>query len=150
MATDEKPDAEQRLRAFFRDSILSEPGMTGEKAEMLAERCVQSIDDVLARHTALQAQALREAASATAAKAANPGPPAFDPFAFSAVSVLARKGREALLERLGEIATAEHLREFAMAQHIAIDQSLSDTADLRAAIVAGTERRIAARRAAAS
>jgi uncharacterized tellurite resistance protein B-like protein len=122
--------------------------MTGEKAEMLAERCVQSIDEVLAKHTALQAQALRQASAVTAAKPA--GPPAFDPFAFSAVSILARKGREALLQRLGEIASADHLREFAMAQHIAIDQDLTDANELRAAIVVGTERRIAARRAAAS
>ena len=141
MAKTSQTEAEQRLKAFFRDSILTEPGMTGEKAEQLADRCVQSIDKVLTQ----RGSPINPPAAAIANQ-----PPRFDPFAFSAVSVLARKGRDALLARLGEIASAEHLREFAIAQHIAIDQTLTAADDLRLAIIKGTERRIAARRAAAS
>ncbi len=133
---------DERLKAFFRDTILSEPGMTGEKAEQLAARCVESIDTVLTQRNAFPAAAAPVAAPATGSQ--------FDPFAFSAVSVLARKGHDALLARLSEIGSAAHLREFAIAQHIAIDQTLTATDELRIAIVKGTERRIAARRAAAS
>jgi hypothetical protein len=133
---------EQRLKAFFRDTILSEPGMSGEVAAQLAERCVEQIEKVLTQRA--------PGTSAAANNNAAPQVPQFDPFAFSAVSVFARKGRDALLERLGEIASAEDLREFANAQHIAIDQTLTQPDDLRLDIIKGTERRIAARRAAAS
>ena len=148
MAKVPQSEEEQRLKAFFRDTLMSEPGVDGSMAEQLAARCVQSIDSVLTKHSG-KAPALAPAAPAAKAQAA-PEAPQFDPFAFSAVSVLARKGREALLARLGEIGSAEHLREFAIAQHIAIDQTLTRSDDLRVAIVTGTERRIAARRAAAS
>lgn len=81
---------------------------------------------------------------------AAPAAPAFDPFAFSAVAVLTKKGKVALLSQLGTIASAEHLRKFAEAQHLALDPAVVDAADIRAAIVAATERRIAERKAAAS
>ena len=141
MAKTSQTQTDQRLKAFFRDTILSEPGMTGEKAEQLADRCVQSIDTVLTQ---------RGIAPVMSAVASGPQPGQFDPFAFSAVSVLARKGHDALLARLSEISTVDHLREFAIAQHISIDQSLTKADDLRQSIIKGTERRIAARRAAAS
>lgn len=146
MAKELQTQTDQRLKAFFRDTILTEPGMTGEKAEQLAARCVESIDTILTKRSG----AVPAAIAATAAAASAPQAGQFDPFAFSAVSVLARKGRDALLARLSEINSAENLREFAIAQHIAIDQTLSDAGELRLAIVKGTERRIAARRAAAS
>ncbi len=142
MAKETQSETDKRLKAFFRETILSEPGMTGEKADQIAARCVESIDTVLTKTGA--------AAVSQKAPAAAPVVPQFDPFAFSAVSVFARKGRDALLARLGEIASAEDLREFAMAQHIAIDQTLTKAEDLRLDIIKGTERRIAARRAAAS
>ncbi|MEQ1576617.1 MAG: hypothetical protein ABL894_03095 [Hyphomicrobium sp.] len=142
MAKIPQTEADQRLKVFFRDALLSEPGMSGEKAEQLAERCVQSIDTVLTKR-GIGASLSTETVEASL-------PARFDPFAFSAVSVLARKGKDALLARLNDITTAENLREFAIAQHIAIDQTLTKTEDLRIAIVKGTERRIAARRAAAS
>lgn len=149
MAKTSQTETDQRLKAFFRDTILSEPGMTGEKAEQLAARCVQSIDSVLTQKGIANVPAANLAAATVVAVTAA-ALPQFDPFAFSAVSVLARKGREALFARLGEIASSDHLREFAIAQHIAIDQTLTKADDLRNAIVKGTERRIAARRAAAS
>lgn len=76
--------------------------------------------------------------------------PAFDPFAFSAVVVLTRQGKAALLKRLASIDTAANLIALADAQHLAIDRSLTDLARLREAIVKGAEQRIADRRAAAS
>lgn len=85
--------------------------------------------------------------------AALPAPvtePAFDPYAFSAVAVLTREGRTGLLARLTDITNAKHLCQLADAQHLALPAGLDDPAELRTAIVAATERRIADRRAAAS
>ncbi len=82
--------------------------------------------------------------------AASPGPIAFDPYAFSAVVVLTKTGKDGLLKRLAAIDRAEHLKKLADAQHLAVDASLSSIADLRAAIVKAAEQRIANRRAAAS
>lgn len=142
MANSNKVADDQRLKAFFRDTLQTEPGIGTDMAERMAERCVQSIDRVLAQ----TAQRDGTAAGLPAIKVV----PGFDPFAFSAVALLAKKGRDALLARLGEIAEPQQLRELATAQHIAVDPGLTLPDDLRRAIVAGAERRIAARRAAAS
>ena len=75
---------------------------------------------------------------------------AFDPFAFSAVVVMSRQGRDGLLSKLSEIGDIAHLRQLADAQHLAFDRSLTDADALREAIVKGAEQRIADRRAAAS
>jgi hypothetical protein len=85
-----------------------------------------------------------QAASATAAAAA------FDPYAFSAVSILTKKGKAALISAFDTIATAADLHKIAIAQHLAIDPALADVTGIRAALVAATERRIAERKAAAS
>lgn len=138
MAKSASKAGDSRLRAFFRNSILSEPGLDAELADRLASHCVQSIDNVLAK------QGL-----GGGAKAETP-PRGFDPFAFSIVAVLSRKGRDALLARLTEIQSLDDLRQLAEAQHIAVDHGVQDVEDLRQAILKGAERRIAARRAAAS
>lgn len=76
--------------------------------------------------------------------------PAFDPFAFSVVVVRTKEGRDGLLSRLARIEGAEDLLRLARAQHIAVPAGLEDAAAIRAAILEGTEARIANRRAAAS
>lgn len=81
---------------------------------------------------------------------APPAEPPFDPYAFSAVAVMTREGRTGLLARLTNITSARNLRQFADAQHLALPAGLEDPAELRTAILAATERRIADRRAAAS
>jgi hypothetical protein len=75
---------------------------------------------------------------------------AFDPFAFSVVALLTRQGRSAVEAKLAVISAPGDLRALADAQHLAVDQSVIDAQQLRAAIVAGAERRIAERIAAAS
>jgi hypothetical protein len=77
-------------------------------------------------------------------------PTAFDPFAFSVVALLTRQGKPAVEAKLAAITAAHELRALADAQHLAVDQSVTDTALLRAAIVVGAERRMAERIAAAS
>ncbi|MBV1692980.1 MAG: hypothetical protein KGP27_00805 [Hyphomicrobiales bacterium] len=76
--------------------------------------------------------------------------PHFDPFAFSAVAVLTRKGRPGLAQALDTIGRAEDLRRLAEAQHLVLPDGLADVALLREAVIAAAERRIAERRAAAS
>jgi hypothetical protein len=76
--------------------------------------------------------------------------PAFDPFAFSLIVVMRRAGKAGLLDKLATVASVDHLRQIARAQHVGIPDDVTDIDALRAAIVAGTERRIAHREAAAS
>lgn len=76
--------------------------------------------------------------------------PLFDPFAFSAVAVLTRKGRLGLAQALDGIDRAEDLRRLAEAQHLVLPDDLVDVALLREAVISAAERRIAERRAAAS
>lgn len=88
--------------------------------------------------------------SGTPPEAESAAAPAFDPFAFSAVAVMTRQGRDGLLRKLEDIVSADHLKQLAEAQHLAIDRSLDDLSKLREEIVKGVVQRIADRRAAAS
>lgn len=78
----------------------------------------------------------------------------FDPFAFSLIVVLRREGREGLLSRLKSVGDAARLRQIAKAQHVSVrlaDDVDADEIDaLCLEIIAGTERRVAHREAAAS
>lgn len=74
----------------------------------------------------------------------------FDPYAFSAMSVLVKQGKDALAKRLAEVKSVEHLKQLADAQHLGINRSLTKIEDVRKAVLAATEQRLADRRAAAS
>ena len=88
---------------------------------------------------------------AVVAETATPAP-AFDPFAFSLIVIMRRAGKAGLLDKLRSVGDTGRLREIARAQHIGLDgiDADSELDDLCQAIVAGTERRIAHRTAAAS
>jgi hypothetical protein len=88
--------------------------------------------------------------SATSATPAAVATPAFDPFAFSAVAVIARQGEAGLRAELAGVLTVSDLQALATAQHLGVDPALSDIVALRDAIVAGAARRLAERKAAAS
>ncbi len=133
-----KSDEGERLKTFFRETLAADPGVDPKMAEELAARCVDSIDKVL---TAKGIEAGLDEAVA---------PPGFDPFAFSVVALLSKSGPEALLRELARISEPSHLKQIAEAQHIAVDPKLEDLDELCLAIVRGAQRRIAARRAAAS
>ena len=64
--------------------------------------------------------------------------------------MLAKQGRDGLMKRLQEIKSAENLRAFAEAQHVPIQPSVKRVDDIRKAIVAAAEQRLADRKAAAS
>lgn len=168
--------SQDKLRAFFREIVLGEPGVDTALAERVAERCVRHIDLLLAwdshraeRHveaSPASSAAPLSAARSVDARSAEPSPivpplrasppvmPAsmrpFDPYAFSVVVTLVKKGREALVARLSEIHSIEDLRQLANAQHLGVDPHLARVDDMRQAIVHGAEKRIAGRRAAAS
>jgi len=78
-----------------------------------------------------------------------PARPAFDPFTPNVVVVLRRGGRRAALQALEAIESAEHLRLLAREQRLNVGVDVSSVADLRVAIVAAAERRVANRLAAA-
>lgn len=83
-----------------------------------------------------------------------PGPgdrplPPFDPYNPNVVVVVRTAGRERALAALGSIDRVENLRLLAREQQLSVAADLATPAELRAAIVAAAERRIANRRAAA-
>jgi hypothetical protein len=156
--------SQEKLRAFFREIVLGEPGVDSALADRVAERCVRHIDLLLAWDHA-RAERQIEAPIATPApvaeraavpplRASLPAVPKsmrpFDPYAFSVVVTLVKKGREALVARLSEIDSIEDLRQLANAQHLGVDPHLARPEEVRQAIVHGAEKRIAGRRAAAS
>jgi hypothetical protein len=169
-----------RMREFYRRHIVRETALDGPSALKLAAALTDATNRMLvwempadvapavpaAAEPISQRDKVKAAKGKAAAKTdpakADPGKgapakaepakvePAFDPYAFSAMVTLAKQGRDGLAKRLGEIKTAEHLKKFADAQHLGIDRSLTKIDDLRKAILAATEQRLADRKAAAS
>ncbi len=159
---------------FFRGLVAAVAGLPQDAAAAVTAELIEQVTDVRVRRETWQALAgAADVAGATPsavevtvatpklgksrAPTLEPDPghvpapeAAFDPFGFSAVALLTRKGKAALAAELETIASASHLHQLATAQHLAVDTTIADAAALRAAIVAGTERRIAERKAAAS
>ncbi len=162
-----------RMRAFFLAHIRRETALDAQAAEKLADVFLKAVNRMLVwempepvplapaktppskgkgkAHDGKPAVKSSDAKSG-AGKAAPGGAetPAFDPYRFSAMVVLAKTGKDGLMKRLAEIRGAEHLKAFAEAQHLGIDRALSKPEELRKAIAAATEQRLADRRAAAS
>lgn len=151
--------SQDKLRAFFREIVLGEPGVDRALADRVAERCVKHIDLLLEwdrgrSDNKTQPAPEPERPIVPPLRASPPVKPAamrpFDPYAFSVVVTLVKKGREALVARLSEIDNIDDLRQLANAQHLGVDPHLARADDVRQAIVNGAEKRIAGRRAAAS
>lgn len=163
MARNTKPLSGGAKDKFLRGLIATVEGVPVDVVRAVTQQLTESIAEVRARlevyerirdsePTAPSPENPRhQALPQIARKAAEPAAAAvFDPFAFSAVAVLTKKGRAALSAELDNIASGEHLRRLAEAQHLSLDPALADIADMRTAIILGTERRIAERKAAAS
>jgi hypothetical protein len=145
---------------FLRGLVAQNSDLPGAAAARVIEALTSSISEIRVRRdvwehvSKSQPKQMPETAPATAvapvAAAEDVSAVAFDPFAFSAVALLSKKGKPALAAELEKIANAEHLHKLAAAQHLAVEPSIRELAVLRAAIIAGAERRIADRRAAAS
>ena len=134
------------LRKYLRELFASDPAIPADTARRLLETCQSEISQVRVR-TPLPVRA----------RVASPQPnepvsaaSEFDPFAFSAVVVLTKGGRAALEARLAQIGEPDNLKLLASAQHISIPADAATARALRCAIIEGTERRIAGRKAAAS
>jgi hypothetical protein len=150
-----------RKRAFFRAFIQREKNLDNASAEKLADALANAVNMMRVWEmpdTGSAPDAATAPAPAAKSKAMSAAPdaphavtaPPFDPYAFSAIVVLAKTGKDGLMKRLLEIKSAEHLRAFADAQHLAVNASVKRLDDLRRAIVAATEQRLADRKAAAS
>lgn len=153
------PLVQRRLDGL--DTVATAPEATGEvaAAEVADEPVVApssdatSVDVPAATTTAVQDQPQAPDLESSPAAAPTAGPaPAFDPFAFSLIVIMRRAGKAGLLDKLRSVGDTGRLREIARAQHIGLDgiDADSELDDLCQAIVAGTERRIAHRTAAAS
>jgi hypothetical protein len=146
--------SEMRVRTPLVARRLS--GLGGEPGTQLEADANPAPDDASppAESTppaAANAPELKPPASPVAVAAApEPTAPPFDPHAFSLIVVLRRAGKGGLLDKLLAVGDADRLLQIARAQHVGFDAEATDLETLCASIVAGTERRLAHREAAAS
>lgn len=163
-----RPLSGPALRKYVRDLVEADAEIAADPARRITETLVREVAEARIRLPIPQRRrssgtpasdgkdrAITAPGPATETAVPDPAPtpppePAFDPYAFSAVAVMTREGRTGLLARLTDITSARNLRQLADAQHLALPAGLEDPAELRTAILAATERRIADRRAAAS
>jgi hypothetical protein len=151
------------MRGFFRAHIRRETSLDAASTEKLAEALAKAVNRMLVWDVPAAVEAQPTAATvssrgkikppvvaAPVPEAAKKDPGAFDPYAFSAIVVLSKTGKDGLLKRLADIKSVENLRSFAEAQHLAVDRTLKRADDLRKAIATATEQRLADRKAAAS
>ena len=141
-----------KKRAFFRAYIQRETSLDPAAADKLAEALTKAVN-MMRVWEMPEAQPVAMPAAPVKGKSA-PAEPAvhtpFDPYAFSAMVVLAKTGKDGLLKRLSEIKNTDNLKAFAEAQHLAVNPALKKLDELRKAIVSATEQRLADRKAAAS
>ena len=133
--------------AYLRQVLASESDLGTAATERLAERLQAEISRVWVRTSApVMADAQPEPAETDAPTTAAD----FDPYTPNVIVVVRTAGRETALAALGQIAAAENLRVLAKHQQLGIDHDLATPDEIRSAIIAAAERRIANRRAAAS
>ena len=146
--------------AYFARLIASLDGLDDDIRVRLAERLSDEIALVSLRRRArppiTAAATVNSVVPQAAAAPALPDEPTgpttsdFDPYSPNVVVVIRTRGREAVLEELHSIGDIDCLRLLAREQQLGVAPDLDDPADVRLAIVAAAERRIANRRAAAS
>lgn len=142
------------MLAFFRAHIRRETALEGEAAERLAAALTKAVNRMLVwempEEPSGERQETKKVETPAEAQDRHDRAENFNPYLFSALVALSKHGREGLMTRLQDIKSAENLRAFAEAQHVPVDASLKRTDDIRKAIVAAVERRLADRKAAAS
>jgi hypothetical protein len=144
-----------RMRGFFLAHIRRETSLDETGAEKLAAALTKAVNRMMVWET----PAIAEAGGASTVDAPDAASPIadrharaenFNPYLFSVIVVLAKEGRAGLISRLASIDAIEDLRAFAEAQHVPVDPALKRPDDIRKAIVAAAEQRLADRKAAAS
>ena len=143
----------KRKSAYLADIVRADAALDSSLGERLIGRLDSAIRSL--RATKTQRAGVRGGpASWEIEPDAAPPAKSFDPYAFNAILVLKRQGREGLAGKLSEIGEVTQLRQIAEAQMIGLDQDMRsgpvDVEDLRAAVLKGVERLVANRRAAAS
>lgn len=145
------------MLSFFRAHIRRETSLDAETAEKLATALTKSVNRMLVwdvpadlPEAVATPSSTPKVASEIDVQERHDRAENFNPYLFSALVALAKHGRDGLMQRLKDIKSAENLRAFAEAQHVPVDASLKRTDEIRRAIVAGVERRLADRKAAAS
>jgi hypothetical protein len=133
-----------KMRSFFSAYIRRETSLDDVAVERLSAALTKAVNRMLVWETPEDA-----VPTAAAEKPAKTQAEPFNPYRFSALVVLAKQGRSGLLKRLQEIKSAENLRAFAEAQHVPLDAKVKRLDDIRKAIVAAVELRLADRKAAA-
>lgn len=153
--------------AYFRRLLRAEPGVGAAASERILRRLQAEVVQVRLREgeaaavpapdlgmtdvepaAAATIPTAAQVIAATGGTAVEP-PPEFDPFTPNVVVLVRTGGRERALAALAGIERIEHLKLLAREQQLSIDAALEAAADIRSAIVAAAERRIANRRAAA-
>jgi len=150
----------KRKQDYLAHVVRQVPSLDAAAAAQLTERldgAIRSLRVTKADLAALKADAKpKPMAKPTASeKAPAPAPgTSFDPYAFNAILLFKRSGRDALVAKLAEIGQISQLRQLAEAQLIGLEQDMRigtvDIEDLREAVLRGVERLVADRRAAAS
>lgn len=136
--------------------LRSDAGVTADAVDRLTEACSTEIASIRVRLPLVVRKAVKPAVAAAiaAVKPVADAPAvaagAFDPHGFSLIVTFRKGGKDALVAKLNDVNEIEKLREIAKAQHVSLDAALTDRAEIVAALIEGTERRIAHRQAAAS
>jgi hypothetical protein len=137
----------ETMRAFFRAYVQRETPLDDTAADKLAE----TLNNAITRMVVTELPDGLEVADAkNGSKRPATAKEPFNPYRFSAIVVLAKSGSDGLLSRLREIKSAKDLRTFAEAQHVPVPAKVRRIEDIRKAIVAAAEQRLADRKAAAS
>ncbi len=139
--------------AYFRRILKAYPNLSADERDRLVQRLRGEIAQLRLRRTARAEIETSVPPASAPLPPASPRPaivaPPFDPFCPNVIVVVRTLGREAALAALAAIDSLDDLRLLAREQRLAVAAELSSATDLRAAIVAAAERRIANRMAAA-
>lgn len=161
--------------AYFRRVLKAHPDLSAEERDRLVSRLRQEVAQLRVRvGPRREAHPAPSEILAETLVAAEPEPPPspppnpapsavipespaapvvaspFDPFSPNIIVVVRKAGRDAALAALNAIDSADNLRLLAREQRLTVGADLSSVVELRSAIVAAAERRIANRMAAAS
>ena len=156
MAKNTRPLSGQSQKKYFRELFRSDPGVSPEAAQRLTDLCTAEIAQIRIRLPLAVRRPLKSAEGAKPApaepdiSAASSVTPPFDPHAFSLIVELRQSGKDGLATKLATVLSDDQLRLIAKSQHVALEAGVSERPALIAAIIAGTERRLAHRQAAAS
>ena len=147
--------------AYFRRVFKAYPNLSADERDHLVRRLRQEIAQLRLRRSArddaetpavVTTAAPEPAKTSTVPAASTPAQASmpFDPFSPNVIVVVRTSGRDAALAALTTIDSLDNLRVLAREQRLAVAGDPLSAIDLRMAIVAAAERRIANRMAAAS